>query len=170
MKVSSAPSRRWRRLGETAFLGLALFACGARSAPGAELSAFVSGANPNELWGTGLGGAFGITLFNIVGLEFEGSWQGGQTAASEMWSGSGRVYVGPTFQRFVPYIGISTGLYRQSLRSTSDTGSMHGVFGGLKLKLPMGVILKAEYQRISLPDDALVPMDSKYLIGAGLSF
>ena len=170
MMVCLAPPCRWRALGKTALLGLALLASGARSAPAAELSAFISGANPNEVWGTGLGGGFGITLFNIVGLEFEGSWQGGQTAASEMWSGSGRVYVGPTFQRFVPYLGISTGLYRQSLRSTSDTGSMRGVFAGLKLKLPMGVILKAEYQRITLPDDALVPMDSKYLVGAGLSF
>jgi outer membrane protein with beta-barrel domain len=170
MKVCPAASRRWRRLRETALLALALLASGARSAPGAELSAFISGANPNELWGTGLGGGFGITLFNIVGLEFEGSWQGGQTAASEMWSGSGRVYVGPTFQRFVPYLGISTGLYRQSLRSTSATGSMRGVFAGLKFKLPIGAILKAEYQRITLSDDALVPMDSKYLIGAGLSF
>jgi hypothetical protein len=162
--------RRWRRLCETALLAVVLLAFGARISPAAELSGYISGANPNELWGTGFGGAFGITLFNLVGLEAEGAWQGGQTAASDMWSGSGRVYVGPTFQRFVPYLGISTGIYRQSLRSTSDTGSLRGVFLGLKFKLPMGVLLKAEYQRIHLPDDALVPMDNKYFIGAGLSF
>jgi hypothetical protein len=149
---------------------LALFSGGAPRAHAAELSAFVSGANPSELWGNGFGGGLGITLFNIVGLEFEGAWQGGQTAASDMWSGSGRVYVGPTFQRFVPYLGLSTGIYRQSLNSTSNTGSLRGVFFGLKLKLPVGVVLKAEYQRIHLPDDALIPMDNKYLIGAGLTF
>ncbi len=163
-------SRRCGRRGRTALLALGLLALGAREGRSAELSGFLSGANPNELWGTGLGGAFGITLFNLVGLEFEGAWQGGQTASSAMWSASGRVYVGPTFQRFVPYVGISTGIYRQSLRSDSDTGSLRGVFGGLKLKLPVGVVLKAEYQRIHLPDDALVPLDNKYLVGAGLSF
>jgi Outer membrane protein beta-barrel domain len=170
MKLRFPPPRRWRRLCETALLALVILACGSRQTPAAELSGYISGANPNELWGTGFGGSFGITLFNLVGLEAEGAWQGGQTAASDMWSGSGRVYVGPTFQRFVPYLGLSTGIYRQSLRSASDTGSMSSVFLGLKFKLPMGLVLKAEYQRIHLPDDALIPMDNKYLVGAGLSF
>jgi hypothetical protein len=170
MKERLSSSRQWGRLAKTVLLGLALLACGARGAPAAELSGYISGANPNELWGTGLGGNFGITLFNLVGLEFEGAWQGGQTAASDMWSGSGRVYVGPTIQRFVPYLGISTGVYRQSLRSTSNTGSVRGLFLGVKFKLPLGLILKGEYQRIHLPDDALIPMDSKYLVGGGISF
>jgi hypothetical protein len=170
MKLRPLSIRRWRRLRETALLGLVFLACGARQTPAAELSGYISGAKPTELWGTGFGGTFGITLLNLVGLEFEGAWQGGQTAASDMWSGSGRVYIGPTFQRFVPYLGISTGLYRQSLGSTSDTGSMRSVFLGLKFKLPLGVILKAEYQRIHVPDDALVAIDSKYLVGAGISF
>jgi hemolysin activation/secretion protein len=130
----------------------------------------MSGAKPGELWGTGFGGSFGITLFNLVGLEFEGAWQGGQTAASDMWTASGRIYVGPTIQRFVPYAGISTGAYRQSLRSLSDTGTMGSVFAGLKFKLPLGVVLKAEYQWVHLPEEALVKMDDRYLVGAGLSF
>jgi Outer membrane protein beta-barrel domain len=170
MKVPLLLSRGRPRVFEMLLVALGLALCAPREAPAAELSAFISGANPTEAWGSGFGGAFGITLFNIVGLEFEGAWQGGQTAASSMWSGSGRVYAGPTFQRFVPYVGLSTGLYRQSLRSTSDTGSLRGVFGGLKFKLPMAVFLKAEYQRIHLPDGALVKMDNKYLIGGGLSF
>jgi hypothetical protein len=170
MKLRHFVPRPWRRLGETALLGLLLFASGARLGTAAELSGYISGAKPNELWGTGFGGSFGITLLNLVGLEFEGAWQGGQTAASDMWSASGRVYIGPTFQRFVPYVGISTGLYRQSLRSTSETGSTRSIFGGLKFKMPLGVILKAEYQRIHVPDDALVAVDAKYLVGAGISF
>jgi hypothetical protein len=170
MKLHLFRPRRWRRLGETTLLSLLLFASFARPGPAAEFSAYISGAKPTELWGTGFGGCFGITLLNLVGLEFEGAWQGGQTAASDMWSGSGRVYIGPTFQRFVPYLGISTGLYRQSLRSTSDTGSTRSVFLGLKFKMPLGVILKAEYQRIHMPDDALVAVDAKYLVGAGISF
>jgi Outer membrane protein beta-barrel domain len=170
MNVRFLPSRSWRRLVLPAVLASCFLAFGARSSSAAELTGFISGAKPGELWGSGVGGAFGITLFNLVGLEFEGAWQGGQTAASDMWSASGRVYVGPTFQRFVPYVGISTGLYRQSLRSASDTGAARGVFVGLKFKLPVGLIVKAEYQRIHLPDDALIPVDGKYLLGAGLSF
>ena len=170
MKLWFSTSPRWRRLGKTVLLAFGLLACGARSTPAAELSGYLSGAKPTELWGGGAGGCFGITLFNLVGLEFEGAWQGGQTAASDMWSGSGRIYVGPTIQRFVPYAGISTGAYRQSLGSLSDTGTMSSVFAGLKFKLPLGLILKAEYQWVHLPDEALVKMSDKYLIGGGISF
>jgi len=163
-------SRRWRRLVEAALLACCLFAFGGRSASAAELTGFISGGKPDELWGTGFGGSFGITLFNLVGLEFEGVWQGGQTAASDMWTASGRIYVGPTIQRFVPYVGISTGAYRQSLRSLSDTGTMGSVFAGLKFKLPVGVVLKAEYQWVHLPEEAMVKMEDRYLVGAGISF
>jgi hypothetical protein len=161
------------RVGRLAW-GVLLFVClggfGAPEAQAAEVAAFVSGAKPGELWGSGFGGTLGITLFNLVGLEFEGAWQGGQTAAADMWSGSGRVYVGPQFKRFVPYLGLSTGIFRQSLRDTSDTGSLRGVFAGLKFKLPLAIVVRGEYQWVHLPDDALVKMDNKYLIGAGLTF
>jgi hypothetical protein len=161
---------RARRLG----WGLLLFVClgglGVPESRAAEVAAYLAGARPSENWGSGFGGTLGITLFNLVGLEFEGAWQGGQTAASDMWSGSGRVYVGPQFKRFVPYLGLSNGIFRQSLSSRSDTGAMRGVFLGLKFKLPLGVVARAEYQWVHLPDDALVKMDNKYLIGAGLTF
>ena len=169
MHPSSVRSR-WERLFAGVLLFLALLGTGARDARAAEVAAFLSGARPSELWGSGVGGTLGITLFNIVGLEFEGAWQGGQTAASDMWSASGRVYVGPTFKRLVPYVGLSTGIHRQSLGSASDTGSLRGVFAGAKFRLPLAIFVKAEYQRVDLPDDTLVKMDAKYLLGAGLSF
>jgi hypothetical protein len=163
-------SRVTGRLAAGVLLFVGLFGLGAGDARAAEVAAFLSGAKPSELWGSGVGGTLGITLFNIVGLEFEGAWQGGQTASSDMWTAAGRVYVGPTFKRFVPYAGLSTGVYRQSLNSTSDTGSTRGVFAGLKFRLPLAVFVKAEYQWVHLPDEALVKMDNKYLLGAGLSF
>jgi hypothetical protein len=147
-----------------------LVGLGARDARAAEVSAFLSGAKPYEAWGSGFGGTLGITLFNLVGLEFEGAWQGGQTAASDMWSASGRAYVGPQFKRFVPYLGLSTGLYRQALGSTTDTGSTRGVIAGLKFRLPLAIFVRAEYQWVALPEEALVKMDDKYLLGVGLSF
>jgi len=161
-------ARRW-----ACRLGLALAFAGptaAAPAQAAEIAAFVSGANPDPLWGTGFGGSLGLTLFNIVGLEGEVAWQGGQTAASEMWSGSGRAYIGPSIGRFVPYAGISTGVYRQSLAGVSDTGTFSGVFVGAKFKLPLGVVIKAEYQWVHMPEDAVIAMEDRYFVGAGLSF
>ena len=170
MSDRSSTSSFAGRLAARVLLVLGLVGLGAGHARAAEVAAFLSGAKPGELWGSGAGGTLGITLFNIVGLEFEGAWQGGQTAASDMWSASGRAYVGPQFKRFVPYLGLSTGVYRQSLRSTSDTGSARGVIAGLKFRLPLAIFVKAEYQWVHLPDDALVKMDNKYVLGAGLSF
>src|SRR5574339_590874 len=92
-------SSRWERPFVGVLLFMAFLGTGARDARAAEVAAFLSGARPSELWGSGVGGTLGITLFNIVGLEFEGAWQGGQTAASDMWSASGRAYVGPQFKR-----------------------------------------------------------------------
>jgi hypothetical protein len=136
----------------------------------AEITAFISGASPDPLWGTGFGGSLGLTLLNVVGLEGEGAWQGGQTAASDMWSLSGRAYIGPSIGRFVPFAGIATGVYRQSLRGVSDTGVNSGFFVGLKFKFPLGVVVKGEYQWVHMPEDALIQLDNRYYFGAGLTF
>lgn len=161
--------RRWR-LGLAALHFALLTTALSPPARAAELAAFVSGASPSELWGSGYGGSLGITLFTVLGLELEGAKQGGQTAASDMWSVSGRAYVSPTLGRLVPYVGLSTGFYRQSLGTRHDTGSLSGVFVGLKVKFPLGVLVKAEYQRVRLPDEALIKMDGRYLGGVGFSF
>jgi hypothetical protein len=150
--------------------GIAASPVGAPRAEAAEVTGFMSGANPDPLWGVGFGGSLGITLFNLVGLEFEGAWQGGQTAASDMWIASGKAYVGPTIGRLVPYVGLSTGLYRQGLSGQSDTGNISTVFAGLKFKLPVGVVIRGEYQWVSLPEDAMIVMDNRYFVGVGLSF
>jgi hypothetical protein len=149
---------------------LALLALAPRPLRAAEASAFLSGAEPGELWGAGFGGTLGIVLFNLIGLEAEGAWQGGQTGASDMWTLTGRAYVGPTFKRFVPYVGLSTGLYRQSLRGSSDTGAARGIFAGAKFRLPLAFFVKAEYQFLGLPDDSIVKAERRYLLGAGIAF
>lgn len=151
-------------------LAIVAFPLSAPRAEAAEAMAFMSGANPDPLWGVGFGGSLGITLFNLVGLEFEGAWQGGQTAASDMWIASGKAYIGPTIGRLVPYAGLSTGLYRQGLSGRSDTGNISTVFAGLKFKLPVGVVLRGEYQWVSLPEEAIIEMDNRYFVGVGLSF
>ena len=49
----------------------------------AEITAFLSGGSPGEVWGTGYGGMLTITLFNLVSGEIEGAWQGGDAPLHE---------------------------------------------------------------------------------------
>jgi hypothetical protein len=136
----------------------------------AELAAFVSGAYPAASWGRGFGGSLTITVFNLVGLEAEVARQGGEATDSSMWTVSGRAYVGPSFGRWVPYLGLSTGFYHQSVGNLGDSGRIGGVFFGTKFKLPLGVIVKAEYQWVDLPSAVPLKMDGRYYLGAGLGF
>lgn len=141
-----------------------------RGSGAVELAAFVSGAYPGASWDRGFGGSLTITVFNLVGLEAEVARQGGAATDSVMWTVSARAYLGPSFGRWVPYAGLSTGYYRQSLGALSDSGRIGGVFFGTKLKLPLGVILKAEYQWVDLPSAVPIKMDGRYYGGVGFGF
>jgi hypothetical protein len=141
-----------------------------RPSGAAELAVFVSGAYPSASWGRGFGGSLTLTVFNLVGLEAEVARQGGEATDSTMWTASARAYLGPSFGRWVPYLGLSTGFYHQSLGDLGDSGRIGGVFFGTKLKLPLGVIVKAEYQWVDLPSAAPMRMDGRYYGGVGLSF
>ena len=154
----------------TPFLFLAFLAWPASSATAAEVTLFVSGASPGLAWKGGVGGAFAITLFNLGGVEAEGAHQAGEVLDSGLVTVSGRVFIAPAFGRVVPYAGLSVGAYRATLGSEDDWGTLSGVFVGAKLKLPVGLVLRAEYQRTHFPADALIPMDARFSAGVGLSF
>ena len=153
-----------------ALLLAAAVAMAPRSADPAELTAFLSGGSPGELWSTGYGGMLTITLFNIVGGEIEGTWQGSELPSTSLFSLSAKAYVSPQFGRFVPYGGIGAGVYRESVFNDSDTGTLGLVFVGVKLKFPMGLVLRGEYQWVDIPMAAPVNLDRRYIFGAGLSF
>jgi hypothetical protein len=70
----------------------------------------------------------------------------------------------------VPYIGIGAGVYHESLPIDDDQGTIGLVFAGAKLKFPMGLVLRGEYQWVDLPDAAPVPLENRYFLGVGLSF
>jgi hypothetical protein len=139
-------------------------------APAAEITAFISGAGPGEAWSTGYGGMLTITLFNIVGAEVEGAWQGGSLPDTSLFTLSGKAYLGPSIGSFVPYVGLGAGGYRESYPAGSDTGTVGSVFVGAKLKFPFGLVIRGEYQWISLPMAAPIGLDSRYFVGAGLGF
>jgi hypothetical protein len=143
---------------------------GARAASPAEISAFVINSEPGDVWKHGYGGALTITLFNIVGGEIEGAWQGGEALDTSVGTVAAKAYLGPSIGRFVPYLGIGAGGYRQSLPAKTDQGSYGLVFAGAKLKFPFGLVIRGEYQWVSMPEEVSVPLDNRYVIAAGLSF
>ncbi|HSD29783.1 MAG TPA: hypothetical protein VLL75_20940 [Vicinamibacteria bacterium] len=149
---------------------VALFLGAARAASPAEISAFVIGAAPEEAWSRGYGGMLTITLFNIVGGEIEGAWQDGAALDTSVGTLAAKAYVGPSIGRFVPYLGLGAGVYRESLPTKTDQGTSGLLFAGAKLKFPFGLVIRAEYQWMTLPEDVLLPMDNRYLFAAGLSF
>jgi hypothetical protein len=157
-----------KRLSVLALVVLSLGA--ARAAAPAEISAFVAGAKPGETWGTGYGGMLTITLFNIVHGEIEGAWQGGAVADTSVVSAAAKAYIGPSIGRLVPYLGLGAGVYRESLPTKTDQGTSGLLFAGVKLKFPFGLVVRGEYQWLSLPSDVSMPLDNRYLFAAGLSF
>lgn len=157
-----------KRLSVLAVVVLALGA--ARAASPAEISAFVINSDPGETWRHGYGGALTITLFNIVGGEIEGAWQGGEAADTSVGTVAAKAYLGPSIGRLVPYLGIGAGGYRESLPTKTDQGSYGLVFAGVKLKFPFGLVVRGEYQWARMPEDVSAPLDHRALIAAGLSF
>jgi len=142
----------------------------ARPSTALEATLFVSGASPSELWGGGVGGALSLGLFDVAAVEIEGAHQSVTGGDGGVLTLSGRAFLAPSIGRLVPYVGLSAGVRRQTAVSESDWGTTSGVFVGLKLKLPLGLRLRAEYQWVHLPTDALIAMDNRYYGGVGLAF
>jgi hypothetical protein len=158
------------RLPVLSCLLLAALCAPGRSAGAAEISAFATGASPGETWGTGYGGMLTITLFNIVHGDVEGAWQGGDLADTSIVTAAAKAYLGPSIGRLVPYAGLGAAVYRQSLPAKSDQGTYGLLFAGAKLKFPFGLVLRAEYQWLDMPDEVTLAFDNRYLFAAGLSF
>ena len=160
-------------LGRVALAALVLSLALLAPAPGraAEIAVQVGTASPTANWGTSWGGTLTISMFNIVYGEIEGAHVGadGETGPT-FYTGAAKAYIGPTIGRLVPYGGIGVGVYHESLPVGSDEGTTGLVFGGLKLKFPMGLVLRGEYQWVSLPDAAPVKLEHRYFFAVGLSF
>jgi hypothetical protein len=157
------------RISTIAVLALVCLA-GARTARPAEISVFVAGANPAETWSRGWGGILGVSLFSIVHGEIEGAWQGSELPSTSILTGHAKAYLGPTFGALTPYAGLGVGLYHASFVGGSDSGTLGSAFIGLKLKFPLGVGLRGEYQWLNLPQPAPLQLDSRYLFALGLHF
>ncbi len=161
-------------LGRVVPIALALllaFLVPATPAQAAEIAVQVGTASPTANWGTSWVGSLTISLFSIVHGEIEGSYIGpdGETGPS-LYTAAAKAYLGPTIGRFVPYGGIGVGVYHENMPVDDDEGTTGLVFAGVKLKFPMGLVLRGEYQWVDMPDAAPVKLDSRYFFGVGLSF
>ncbi|HEY7925228.1 MAG TPA: hypothetical protein VII62_18710 [Vicinamibacteria bacterium] len=143
----------------------------ATPATAAEIAVHVGTASPTANWGTSWGGSLTISLFNFVHGEVEGAYVGpdGETGPS-LYTAAAKAYLGPSIGRFVPYAGIGAGVYHENMPVDDDEGTTGLVFVGLKLKFPMGLVLRGEYQWLDMPDAAPVKLDNRYFFGVGLSF
>jgi hypothetical protein len=146
-----------------------LFASAGPAAP-AELTAYVSGASPTSSWNAGYGGMLTITLFNIVHGDAELGWQAGDASGTGVLLVAAKAYVGPTIDRIVPYVGLGVGYYAEGKPGDDKAGSLGELFVGMKVKLPLGFLLRGELQRTSLGSSPPIPLDTRFFLGAGISF
>jgi hypothetical protein len=135
-----------------------------------EITAFVAIAKPGEIWSTGVGGAFSISLLSILHFEGELARQPGDLEDASMYTLTGSALVAPPIGRLVPYAGLGVGAFRQELGTLSDTGTLHVLIAGLKFKAAPIFLVKAEYRRIDLSGEPLLEIEHRLSIGAGLSF
>jgi hypothetical protein len=86
-----------------------------------------------------------------------------------MTSFTGSVLLAPPVAFLTPYGGLGIGLFRQTLGTLSDTGTLRTTILGAKVKAGL-LVVKVEYRRFSLSGTPLIPMDHRVSAGAGISF
>lgn len=137
----------------------------------AEVTGFLSLATPGDKWAGGGGGAFAIGFFHVVSFEAEGAYMPGERAGEKMRSLTGSAFLAPSLGKLVPYVGLGVGVARQENASRKTDDSVIRSFAlGAKYHIAPLVLIKAEYRKLSLPDDTLIPFDNRYSLGAGISF
>ncbi|HET7291494.1 MAG TPA: hypothetical protein VFM88_03625 [Vicinamibacteria bacterium] len=135
-----------------------------------EITAFLAVAKPDEVWAGGWGGAFSLSLFSVVHFEGELCRLPGELEGASMYTLTGSVLAAPPLGSLVPYAGLGIGGFRQEFGATSDTGTLHALIAGLKLKLGPIFVVKGEYRRIDLSGEPLLEIEHRFSVGAGLSF
>jgi hypothetical protein len=152
-------------------LGIALFLpLFAPAARAAEVSAFLALATPGDKWAGGGGAAFAIGFFHVLSFEAEGAYMPGELQGQKLLSLTGSAFIAPSFGKLTPFAGVGRGIAREETPLLRDNSSIHTFSLGAKLHVAPLILIKAEYRRITLPDDALLPMDNRYSLGAGISF
>ena len=157
--------------GVFALLGLLLvFVVPPPTATAGDVTAFVTLPSPSEEWGRGYGAALTSTWFQVLHFEGEAARLQGELPDTAMTTFTGSALLRPRVGLLTPYGGVGVGLFRQTVGSDSDLGTLRALIFGAKLKLGPLVIVKGEYRRLSLSGTPLVPLTSRVAAGVGISF
>lgn len=135
-------------------------------APGAaaEVSVFVSAARPEAHWRRGVGAALSSTWFQVLAFEGELARQPADLTDGAMTSFTASALLAPPIGPLTPYGGLGVGLFRQSLATDSDTGTLRVLVLGLKLQLGL-VRLKGEFRSYNLSGNPLLELDNRLSFG-----
>lgn len=165
--------RALRRFGKAigAVLGVVLaVAIPPPEAEAGDVTAFVTLPSPREEWGRGYGAALTSTWFQVLHFEGEAARLQGELPDTSMTTFTGSALLGPRVGLLTPYGGVGVGLFRQTVGSESDLGTLRALIFGAKFKLGPLVVVKGEYRRLSLSGTPLVPLTSRIAAGVGISF
>jgi hypothetical protein len=160
---------RLRRLAVLASLGLALVVGGPVRAEAGDIIAFITLPAPTDTWSRGYGAALTSTWFQVVSLEGEAARLSGEVADNAMTSFTGSVLLAPPVGFLTPYGGFGVGVFRQTVGTLSDYGTMRVFVLGAKVKLGL-LVLKGDYRHITISGTSALPMTARISAGAGLSF
>jgi hypothetical protein len=152
-----------------AALALAAALGGASAAEAGDVTAFVTFPSPKDDWARGYGAALTSTWFHVVALEAEAARLPVEDSAGTMTTFSGSALLAPPVGPIVPYGGLGVGLFRQSIGSAADTGTLRTFILGAKLKLGL-LVVRGDYRSLHLSGEPLLPMDKRVSFGAGISF
>jgi hypothetical protein len=134
-----------------------------------DITAFVALPAPTNVWGRGYGATLSSTWFQAVSLEGEAARLPGDSTEAAMTSFTGSALLAPPIGIVTPYGGVGVGLFRQTLGTDTDTGTLKAFILGAKVKLGL-VVIKGEYRRLTLSGTPLLPMTARISAGAGITF
>ena len=134
-----------------------------------DITAFVALPAPTDTWARGYGATLSSTWFQAVGLEGEAARIPGDRTDAAMTSFTAAALLAPPIGKLTPYGGVGVGVFRQTLGTGSDTGTLKAFILGAKIKLGL-VVLKGEYRRITLSGTPLLNMTARISAGAGIAF
>jgi hypothetical protein len=151
-------------------LSLLLLGCSAAPTFAGDVTIFGSIAEPAEVWSHGYGATLSSQWFQVVALEIEAARQPGSVTDTSMTTFTGSALIAPPIGPLRPYGGFGVGLFRQSIGTLSDTGTLSCFVLGLKLHLGGVLVIKGDYRHFNLSGDASMPLDHRYALGVGVSF
>lgn len=135
-----------------------------------EATVFASDATPRETWDLGAGAEATFGILKFFGWSAELARQPNPLEAP-LTTLTVSAFVSMPLGKFRLYGGVGAGLSRQAEGDAfeGDTGTHRVLVVGLKRTFSEVLLLKAEYRRFDLGDDAPMALRHRFSLGAGLS-